>query len=122
MTPQPFDPGWRAALDALSEAVWLVHEDSLTILLANDAAGQLTGARARIRLQRLEQPRRNGHAPVQVALAELGDGSGKEHLQRRHSGANAMNFDCPAQRYGFSVSVTDSGSNEQPQSPHTKFA
>jgi diguanylate cyclase (GGDEF)-like protein/PAS domain S-box-containing protein len=43
MTPQPFDPGWRAALDALSEAVWLVHEDSLTILLANDAAGQLTG-------------------------------------------------------------------------------
>lgn len=39
----PFEPGWRIALDALLEAVWLVDEASLSIVLANRAAGRLTG-------------------------------------------------------------------------------
>ena len=34
---------WQTALDALFEAVWLVHEPSLTIALVNRAACKLTG-------------------------------------------------------------------------------
>ncbi|MFT3815041.1 MAG: EAL domain-containing protein [Acidovorax sp.] len=44
--------GWQAALDALSEAVWLVDEASLAILLVNRAAEQLTGVAAQDMLGR----------------------------------------------------------------------
>lgn len=47
MTPSLLAPqGWQAALDALFEAVWLVDEASLAILLVNRAAEQLTGVAA----------------------------------------------------------------------------
>ncbi|QNP59585.1 putative bifunctional diguanylate cyclase/phosphodiesterase [Paenacidovorax monticola] len=41
-----FGPEWLGALDALFEAVWLVDEESLSILAANLAAAKLTGIAA----------------------------------------------------------------------------
>lgn len=43
MTPASVDDVWRAALDGLLEAVWLVDEQVLSIVFANQAAVALTG-------------------------------------------------------------------------------